>query len=53
VRPRCTVGIGSTTYSDTGDAVTVAEGDYVEVQVGNQGDTTGTVGFSVDVADLP
>ena len=52
-RPRCTVGTGSTTCSDTTDAVTVAEGDYVEVQVENQGDTTGTVGFSVEVADLP
>jgi hypothetical protein len=51
--PRCTVAMGSTTCSDTTNAVTVAQGDYVEVQVQNQGDTTGTEGFSVEVADVP
>ena len=51
VRPRCTVGSGSTGCNDTSHAVTVAQGDYVEVQVQNQGDTSGTVGFSVEVAD--
>ena len=50
-RPRCTIGIGSTTCSDTTNVITVAEGDYVEVQVQNQGDTTGTVGFSVELVD--
>jgi cysteine-rich repeat protein len=50
-RPHCTVGIGATTCSDTANAVTVAEGDYVEVQIGNQGDTAGTVGFAVELTD--
>ena len=50
-RPRCTVGTGSTTCSDTTGVVTVATGDYVEVQVQNQGDTSGTVGFSVELVD--
>ena len=50
-RPRCTVGTGSMACSDTTDVVTVAAGDYVEVQVQNQGDTSGTVGFSVELAD--
>ena len=53
VRPRCTVASGSTTCNDTASAVTAAQGDYVEVQVQNQGDTTGTVGFSVEVMDSP
>ena len=39
------------TCSDTTDVVTVATGDYVEVQVQNQGDTSGTVGFSVELVD--
>jgi len=50
-RPRCTVGTGSSTCSDTTDVVTVAVGDFVEVQVQSQGDTSGTVGFSVELAD--
>jgi cysteine-rich repeat protein len=53
VRPRCTVAIGSTTCDDTTNSVSVAQGDYVEVQVQNQGDTSGTVGFSVEVVDVP
>jgi hypothetical protein len=51
VGPRCTVPLGGLTCSDTSTIVPVAQGDYVEVQVGNQGDTSGTVGFSVDVVD--
>jgi hypothetical protein len=50
-RPRCTVALGTTTCSDTSSAATVAEGDYVEVRVGNQGNTSGTVGFSVEIVD--
>jgi hypothetical protein len=50
-RPQCTVAVGSTTCSDTTHVVTVAQGDYVEVRVQNQGDTTGTVGFSAEMVD--
>jgi uncharacterized delta-60 repeat protein len=52
-RPHCTVALGATACSDTSSAVSVLQGDYVAVQVENQGDTTGTVGFSVEVANLP
>jgi len=50
-QPHCTVAAGSTACSDPSTVVAVAQGDYVEVQVGSQGDTTGTVGFSVEVVD--
>lgn len=52
-RPSCTVPNGATTCSDTTHAVAVSAGDYVEIRVEGQGDTTGTVGFSVEVANLP
>jgi len=45
------VAAGAMTCNDPTNTVAVAQGDYVEVQVGNQGDATGTVGFSVEVVD--
>jgi hypothetical protein len=50
-RPQCTVNLGSTSCSDTSTSVSVAAGDYVEVQIGGQGNTAGTLGFSFEVAD--
>src|SRR5262249_20206365 len=50
-RPQCTVATGTTTCNDTTNSVRAAAGDYVEVRVGNQGNTNGTVGFSIEVAD--
>jgi hypothetical protein len=50
-RPQCTVPLGSTSCSDTITSVSVAAGDYVEVEIGGQGSTGGTLGFSFEVAD--
>lgn len=50
-RPQCTVAAGATTCSDTASAVTVAQGDYVELQIGAQGTAIGNVGFSVELSD--
>ena len=53
VRPQCTVAAGATTCTDSARTISVAQGDYVEVRVDNQGDATGTIGFAVELADQP
>jgi len=52
-RPHCTVTLGATTCTDTTNALSLSQGSYVEVQVEHQGDTAGTIGFSVELANLP
>jgi len=51
--PHCTVALGAMTCVDTTNILTLTQGSYVEVQVEHQGDTTGTIGFSVEIANLP
>ncbi len=53
IRPSCTVAVGATECSDVASVASVAQGDFVEVQVQAQGNTTGTVGFSVELLDQP
>jgi hypothetical protein len=53
IRPRCTVAVGATECHDVANVASVAQGDFVEVQVQSQGTTAGTIGFSVELLDQP
>lgn len=50
-RPQCAIAVGGTACSDLVNSTTVSAGDYVEVQIGHQGNTAGTIGFAVEIVD--